>query len=362
MKRHVQFTASLAIAVSSAYAFGGLPKPVDAAVDWDPGTGTVGLAAQQAVPAGSEGPAMSGSPLIGYTTNAVISHYRALDHPEIARGIADLVNEGYELTPINELTRQEVEDLDVLVVGVVNARQVLSSQQINVVEEFVRGGGALVFLGENNRGFHDNNVAVGARFGITFPNADPPETILTDVPEPRHAVMDGPFGTVNRVDGSRNSRGFYGSMTSPGPGDSILDFPGGNSAAVVIEPGQVAPGSGVIIAIAEVNTWDVSEYNKADNRALWRNAFAYAVEGGGGVECELLKRFKVKCRRNKLKVNIKSSLPEGTELTIDVNGEEHVVVTNNRGKAKLKLRNQTGKKTVSIKNCPEFEKEVDCGE
>lgn len=83
---------------------------------------------------------------------------------------------------------------------------------------------------------------------------------------------------------------------------------------------------------------------------------------GRRVECELVKRFNVKCKRSKLKVLIKSSLPKGTELTIVVNGQEHVVVINNKGKAKLKRRNQTGRKTVSVKECPDHKKEIDCGE
>ncbi len=81
-----------------------------------------------------------------------------------------------------------------------------------------------------------------------------------------------------------------------------------------------------------------------------------------GPDCELVRKFKVKCGNNKLRVKIKSSLPEGTKLTVVVNGEEHWAFTNRRGIAKLKLRNQTGKKVVSIQGCDEFEKEVDCGE
>ncbi len=49
-------------------------------------------------------------------------------------------------------------------------------------------------------------------------------------------------------------------------------------------------------------------------------------------------------------------------MTIVVNGDEHDIFVNRRGVAKLKLRNQTGKKVVSLQGCDEFEKEVDCGE
>jgi|GEM_PF-2382822 len=81
----------------------------------------------------------------------------------------------------------------------------------------------------------------------------------------------------------------------------------------------------------------------------------------GGVDCDLIKKLKLKCRNNKLKAIVKSGLGGGVSLTIVDNGKETKVVTNNKGKAKLKKKGQTGMHVVSIKECPEFEKEVDCG-
>jgi len=77
--------------------------------------------------------------------------------------------------------------------------------------------------------------------------------------------------------------------------------------------------------------------------------------------CDLIKKFKVKCKNNKLKVIVKSRCPEGSNLTFIDNGEETEVVTNNKGKAKMKKKRQTGMHTVSIKECPEFEEVIDCG-
>jgi len=83
--------------------------------------------------------------------------------------------------------------------------------------------------------------------------------------------------------------------------------------------------------------------------------------GGGGFDCDLIKKFKLKCRNNKLKAIVKSSLPEGVQMTIIDNGDETVVTTNAKGKAKLKKKNQTGIHDVSIKECPEIKGQVDCG-
>jgi hypothetical protein len=216
---------------------------------------------------------------IGYTTDVLISHYGSLDNPTISQGRTDLINDGHTLIPINSLTSSSLNGLDILVVGVVRDGSALGSAQVDVIQNFVLGGGGLVFLGENNMYFRSNNVMVGGRFGITYPTVDPPETVLSDVVLPRHAIMDGPYGQVNNLDGSNNSSGAYGSMLSPGPyGRSIIDFPGGNSAAVVIEPGAIGAGSGPVVAFAEINIWDSGKYFGADNRALWRNTFAYVPE------------------------------------------------------------------------------------
>ncbi len=81
-----------------------------------------------------------------------------------------------------------------------------------------------------------------------------------------------------------------------------------------------------------------------------------------GVNCDLMRKFKVKCRRGKLKVKVKSRQPEGTQLTIDNNGDARVLTLNGKGKAKTKWTGQTGKHTVKIVECPDFEEVVDCGQ
>lgn len=214
-----------------------------------------------------------GGQVIGYTTHAVIYHFATLD--ELTLAFDDLVADGHTLVPINALTLANLVQLDCLVVGVVNSGLQLSKEQIDAIEIFARHGGKLVFLGENNTFFHENNVAVGSRFRIGFPEQDPPEVVLTDVNA--HPITQGPHGAVQVVDGSRNSSTFYGSMLSPGPnGFSLVDFPGTGSAGIVIEPGNLGPSAGLIVSYAEINVWTDNAYLDGDNRALWRNTFAYA--------------------------------------------------------------------------------------
>lgn len=212
---------------------------------------------------------------IGYTTNSVVQHYGDLDDASRTTARTDLVAQGHTLVPINSLDPGDLAGLDGLIIGVVSHLDQLSAAQMDVVEDFVLAGGNLYFIGENNSHFRDNNVVVGGRFGIEYPAVDPSEVILDLVSA--HPAIQGPYGPVALVDGSNNNPTFYGSMSSPGPyGLSILDFPGGNSACVIIEAGLLAPTAGFVIAVAEVNVWDNDQIDVADNRVYWNNLFAYA--------------------------------------------------------------------------------------
>jgi hypothetical protein len=211
--------------------------------------------------------------VIGYTTDAVIGHYYTLE--DLTQAFDDLVAAGHTLVPIHSLTLANLAPLDRLYVGLVNPGGFqLSQEQINAIERYVQHGGKLVFQGENNTAVHQNNVAVGAPFRIGFPTLDPPQNILTDVNA--HPITRGPHGTVAVVDGSRNASGGYGSMLSPGPnGFSLVDFTTGESGGIVIEPGNLGPASGLVVFFAEINVWTDNAYLDGDNRALWRNTFAY---------------------------------------------------------------------------------------
>jgi hypothetical protein len=169
---------------------------------------------------------------------------------------------------------------------------------MDVVEDFVLQGGRLVFLGEHNLDIHPNNVVVGGRFGIEYPpeGTEQPEVFI-DVFQP-HPITDGPFGRLSFIDGSINSPGCFGSMTSPGPnGISVMEFAGGNSGCVVIEPEVLGPNSGLVVAVAEVCIWFNSEIVLADNRAFWRNIFAYSPTGPVGVEAHTWGGIKSRYRQ-----------------------------------------------------------------
>lgn len=237
----------------------------------DPTTGVAGWISPRASSGTTFIQGTGGGEVIGYTTDAVISHYLTLE--DLTEAFDDLVADGHTLVPIRSLTSASLAPLDCLYVGLVRNGFQLSKEQIDAIEVFVRHGGKLVFQGENNTFFHENNVAVGARFRIGFPATDPRQNALTDVNS--HPITQGPYGAVGVVNGSANAPEGYGSMISPGPnGFSLVDFTTGESGGIVIEPGNLGPQSGLIVFFAEINVW-LENYLQGDNRALWRNTFAY---------------------------------------------------------------------------------------
>ncbi len=107
---------------------------------------------------GSGGGGIAAGEVIGYTTNALIQHNTELS--TMVQASADLVIDGPTLVPVNALNSiADLAGLDRLVVGVISPNQVLSTAQVDVIEEFVNNGGKLVYLGENFVFFNINTLA-----------------------------------------------------------------------------------------------------------------------------------------------------------------------------------------------------------
>ncbi len=81
---------------------------------------------------------------------------------------------------------------------------------------------------------------------------------------------------------------------------------------------------------------------------------------GSDLDCTRVERLKVECKCGDLTASIKSALPEGTQLTLDNDGDRQVVTVNARGKAKGKWTDQSGVHTVSVAQCPELSRQTSC--
>jgi len=236
-----------------------------------------------AIPAPLPAPSAAGGEVIGYTTDASYPHFYEL--PDLSMAAADLVADGHTLVPIGPLSTSALEGIDRLVLGLADGfRAWVTSADLDVIEAYVRDGGRVVFLGENNLFFHASNQAVGLRFEILYSDSDPAQNNFTAIHA--HPITSGPFGAVELVWSPYNTPVGFGSIETTGPyASSLVDFDNGFSASAVIEPNALAPGSGVFVAFPDVNVF-LEDYQVAHNRRLWRNAFAYGGTYTLGFETE----------------------------------------------------------------------------
>ncbi len=94
---------------------------------------------------------------------------------------------------------------------------------------------------------------------------------------------------------------------------------------------------------------------------LWAAGFRGDVFHLAGTDtCGSIDKFKAKCKRGKLTTIVKSSLAQGTILTIDHEGDRRSVSVDRKGKAKARFTGQPGTHTVFVVECPEHVRQTDC--
>ena len=134
---------------------------------------------------------------------------------------------------------------------------------------------------------------------------------------------------------------------------------------LLITDGVQAPGLPDGVTISDIGFEDlyinndrtlVFQANTTSGDGLW------LVDVFEGVDCDQVRKHKLKCRNGKLKSAIKTNLEQGTVLNVTRNGEDTVETTvNAKGKAKTKWRRQAGLQEVCLEQCDGFCQEADCG-
>jgi len=139
--------------------------------------------------------------VIGFTTEEYGQHLMTL--LSLGQAAEDLARDGHTLVPVDEPSAEALARVDRLVVGLMSPNFQPTGAALEALDDFVRRGGELVYLGENNPGWLRTNRAFGGRFGITYPQQDPPQVVL-DAVHP-HPITDGPFGVTDRPSAPRPS-------------------------------------------------------------------------------------------------------------------------------------------------------------
>lgn len=78
------------------------------------------------------------------------------------------------------------------------------------------------------------------------------------------------------------------------------------------------------------------------------------------IDCSAIARFRAVCRNGKVRAKVRSTLPDGTKLTIDNNGDSQIMTIGADGRGKVVWTHQTGAHTVFVVVCPQFSQDVGC--
>lgn len=198
---------------------------------------------------------------------------------------AHLMADGHTFASTETLSAQTLAGADILFLGLFDPSESLSPAERSAVESFVRAGGALVYMGDNDL-FSRPNASVGGIFGITF-SGDPTATSAANVMDSAHPIMNGIAGRATVYEGSGNLRGFFGGMDSLGAYARAVLRSDARTCVAAIERGALQPGSGAVVFLAEANGFlntGIGTVEQGSNIILMRNIFSFAA-GIGPQDC-----------------------------------------------------------------------------
>ncbi|MFM9960443.1 MAG: beta-propeller fold lactonase family protein, partial [Planctomycetaceae bacterium] len=143
----------------------------------------------------------------------------------------------------------------------------LSAAEQAALLNFVNAGGGVLIFGEND--FFDDESLLDP-FGATS-TGTLVELHTGTISNTSHPVTNGPFGAVQTIRGN-----YPGNLTTLGSATSLGTWTSsGQSSVAVIDPGVLAPGSGRVVLLSDVNFYG-DQLGAADNTKLVLNSLSSA--------------------------------------------------------------------------------------
>ncbi|HEX5617051.1 MAG TPA: choice-of-anchor Q domain-containing protein [Solirubrobacteraceae bacterium] len=184
-------------------------------------------------------------------------------------GSTGIVHHAYDVAPgIRVANARTLAGADVFFTGWVPSSTYTAAEK-QALQQWVLDGGTLVATTD------DSGHSMVDVFGVTQADGagHPTENVIT---APDHALANGAFGVVTRYR-QYDATGHYSDL-GPYAHEIGRYASGPGTTLAVIEPGRIAPGSGAVILVADV---DVFTGEGADfNATLIKNIFAFAAGEG----------------------------------------------------------------------------------
>lgn len=194
-----------------------------------------------------------------------------------------ILADGHTVASSESFNTSNVQGFDVVFLGLFDPGVTLTSTEQTALLNFVRSGGALIYVGDNDH-FASSNASIAGLFGVTY-STDTRSTIADRVLLPSHPVLAGVGGVVDSYDGSGNIDGFMGGINLLGPNARAVLASEYKTTVAVIERHALQPGSGPVVFLADANGFldtGVGGITYGDNLALFRNIIMFVSPDGSG--------------------------------------------------------------------------------
>lgn len=235
---------------------------------------------------------MAGTPAVRATDVLCLGIGRGYDHGSLFQIVmtgdsmdavrAALAADGFSFASGESFTDDVLAEYDIVFLGLFDPGESLEPHERDALETFVRSGGALIYMGDNDI-FDTPNQSVAGLLGVSY-GSDRLASSAKEVADPTHSVVNGVAGRVLEYDGSGNLPGFFGGIDHLGPYAHAVLNTDDRTFVAVIDRDVLEPGSGPVVFLADANGFldpGVGTVGLGDNITLMRNIFRFAAG-----ECE----------------------------------------------------------------------------
>ena len=182
----------------------------------------------------------------------------------------------HDVSAVEVFSDETLEGVDMVYVSPSLGEMVLTTEEIDALENFVLAGGRMIIPRDYGM-FAEDIVELAARFGVEYGPGFINGIYVAEVLDFDNPIINGPAGTVNSYSGASPNE----SMNSTNKNFRVLATWQEGSNAL----GYIEHGKGEVIFLSDFNTWDNDMIDDHDNQILWINLF--------GIGCD-----PCFCRRN----------------------------------------------------------------
>ncbi len=175
----------------------------------------------------------------------------------------------HDVSAVEVFSDETLVGVDMVYVSPSLGELVLTTEEIDALENFVLAGGRMIIPRDYGM-FAEDIVELAARFGVEYGPGFINGIYVAEVLDFDNPIINGPAGTVNSYSGASPNE----SMNSTNENFRVLATWQEGSNAL----GYIEHGKGEVIFLSDFNTWDNDMIDHLDNQILWINLFGIGCD------------------------------------------------------------------------------------